>query len=105
MIKINNLLGKKYVLVFDNAAIHKNKLLPKLEKLINILLLPSYSPMLNPIETLFSLIKRKIRKRFYNTIEEVIISLKTIISEVENNIINSLINNLYKNIECIFFKL
>lgn len=99
MIKENCLLGKKYIFVLDNSQIHRNKLHPKMEKLVNFIFLPPYSPMLNPVEILFSYLKRKIRKKFYSTIEEVVSQLKEIIKEIKNEILSSFCDNLHKFIE------
>lgn len=99
MIKENNLLGKKYIFILDNCKIHRSKLLLKVQKIANFIFLPPYSPMLNPIETLFSLLKRKIRKKFYQSIEQVISALKKIISEIKDEIYVSLVEHLYSTLD------
>ena len=66
--KINK--GKKIVMVMDGAAWHKS---PKLEipKNIRIIIQPSYSPELNPIERLWQYIKNHtIKNKIYKTISE-----------------------------------
>ena len=57
-------MNGKVVLLLDNAKIHKTddvKNAMKVSKL-KILFLPPYSPMLNPIELVFNVMK----KAFYN---------------------------------------
>ena len=60
-------LGKtdrKYVVVCDNAAIHKSKLVKAFLEETHILMvtIPPYCPVLNPVEKLILAIKQKVNK-------------------------------------------
>ena len=60
-------INGKVVLVLDHAKIHKTddvKDTMRASKL-KILFLPPYSPMLNPIEFIFNVIKRTFYNRIY----------------------------------------
>jgi hypothetical protein len=61
-------INKKYLFLFDNVSFHNNKTI--LDKIINsgnkYMFLPSYSPDLNPIENVNSIIKGKIHKLILN---------------------------------------
>ena len=50
----------------DNAPTHKSKIIKPLMENINAIYTPQYSPMFNPIEEVFSKLKRDI----YNSICE-----------------------------------
>lgn len=102
MIRKNDLINSDYILICDNARIHKNKLLPKIEKYLNILFLPAYSPQLNPIETLFSVIKTRLRRGFYEDYESLIQNLRLCINSIEDRVLQSLVNKLYKNMNNLF---
>lgn len=64
-LRTDNDLGlKKIVLLMDNAVIHKySEVLENARKLkVTVLFNAEYSPWLNPIEQLFSYIKRHLRQ-------------------------------------------
>ena len=65
----------------DNAPIHKAICLKPLFEKINIFYGPPYSPFLNPIEEIFGVLKKKIRKTIKKGRNELIKS--TIISLFE----------------------
>ncbi len=54
---------QKYLLILDNASIHKGKEIDELAIQYNarLMYLPAYSPDLNPIEKAWSVLKRKVR--------------------------------------------
>ena len=56
------------VVLMDNVVFHKNKELQKelLNKNISCLFIPPYSPRCNPIEEVFSIMKRRFRKFDYS---------------------------------------
>lgn len=102
MKKKNRLLGSNHILICDNARIHKNKLLPNIQKYFHILFLPSYSPQLNLIETLFSVIKARLRRGFYENDDSLIYNLRLCINSIGDRVLNSLVNKLFKNMENLF---
>ena len=55
---------KKYLLILDNASIHKGKEIEELASRYNtrVFYLPAYSPDFNPIEKAWSVLKRKVRQ-------------------------------------------
>ena len=61
-------------LVLDNAKIHSSDLSLAVFEILNInpILLPTRSPDLNPIEDLWRIIKDRIYKTYYNTLDELI---------------------------------
>ena len=61
-------------LVLDNAKIHSSDLSLAVFEILNInpIFLPIRSPDLNPIEDLWRMIKDKIYKTYYNTLDELI---------------------------------
>ena len=61
-------------LVLDNAKIHSSDLSLAVFEILNInpIFLPKRSPDLNPIEDLWRMIKDKIYKTYYNTLDELI---------------------------------
>ena len=63
----------------DNCPVYKSKVIQKFtpEKNLKTLFLPAYSPDLNPIENVWSWIKRKLRKKVFDSMD----SLK---EELEN---------------------
>ncbi|QIO08672.1 IS630 family transposase [Acinetobacter lanii] len=54
---------KSYLLILDNASIHKGRVIDDLAARyqIRIVYLPAYSPDLNPIERAWSVLKSKVR--------------------------------------------
>jgi len=66
--KVNK--GKKIAIVMDGAAWHKSDKL-RIPNSIRIIIQPSYSPELNPIEKLWQYIKsHTIKNRVYETLSE-----------------------------------
>jgi len=70
MIKNNNLIDKKYIVILDNGRSHRNRLLSKAQKYFNLLFLPEYTPFINSIEYYFYFLKKEIRKGFHNNKKE-----------------------------------
>jgi transposase len=67
-----NLL-QNWVLVVDNAQIHKSALVKTvIEKMnLNLIYLPPYSPFLNPCENCFSVIKGKLARQTFHDNNEI----------------------------------
>ena len=61
--KNNHDKTKRYLLILDNASIHKNGDIKKIATDFNcrIIYLPAYSPDLNPIENAWSVLKSKVK--------------------------------------------
>ena len=55
--------AKRYLVILDNASIHKGKVIDDLaaQYQARIVYLPAYSPDLNPIEKAWSVLKSKVR--------------------------------------------
>ena len=80
-------------LVLDNAKIHSSHLSLAVFEILNInpIFLPTRSPDLNPIEDLWRIIKDKIYKTYYNTLNE----LETIFKSNFNKFVGR--KSLYEN--------
>jgi transposase len=58
------------IIVLDNGAFHKAKTL-KLPENIGLIILPPYSPELNPAEKIWAIMKRQYTNKIYKTLDEV----------------------------------
>ena len=89
----------KYVIVLDNLACHKTKLLKDfyLNNDINIVFNSPYMSNFNCIELFFRLIKRKIYQKIYSSINEVVDEITSIIHD--NSINLSLNQNFRETLE------
>ena len=77
--KFNKYLGERnVVIVMDNASSHKSKSL-RIPANIQIEYLPPYSPELNPVERVFQDMKKYLKNKVFNTIEELEDSLCEIV--------------------------
>ncbi len=87
--------GQFWRLVQDNARPHKSRLSMKfLSENVPILLLhPPYSPDLNPIETIWAIMKNALKQISVTSIKE----LKTVVNQVWNSITIETINKLLYN--------
>lgn len=85
----------KYVIVLDNLACHKTKLLKDyfLNNGINIVFNSPYMSNFNCIELFFRLIKRKIYQKLYSSIIEVVDEITSIIHD---NTINLSLNQNFR---------
>ena len=82
--------NEEIILVMDGAGWHKSKDLQVPDN-IEIIILPPYSPELNPVERLWQHIKRyTIRNKIYKNIKE----LKTIVDEFVKNISEETIKSI-----------
>ena len=72
-------LGKRVLIVMDNARFHRKNMLEKIIKGTGhcLLFLPPYSPDLNPIEKLWANMKKKLKDiaHNFNTLEEAVTSV------------------------------
>jgi putative transposase len=74
------------VAISDNARIHKAQIIKEYCSQNNILLvyLPPYSPQLNPIETLWRLLKKKLASRVFKTIQDLYTASENILKSLGN---------------------
>jgi len=68
------------VIILDNGAFHKAKVL-KIPKNIALLFLPPYSPELNPAELVWLYMKRKMTNKIYQTMEDLKADLDKIVKK------------------------
>lgn len=87
MISERNLYNKNFILVMDNCRIHKSRLYNKIKDNLNILFLPKYSPFLNPIEKFFGFLKKTIKKKQFNSLDDLLRELKDTIINTDERII------------------
>ncbi len=95
-------VGDNVVFMQDNAPCHKSKAVVEFLKRENVTTLdwPPQSPDLNPIENLWALIKRKLKKQFSTPktrgelIDQVFAVWEDIDSQLRNNLIKSMSNRL-----------
>jgi transposase len=78
----------KIVIILDNYPVHKAQLAQKACKLLNIqlILLPPYSPKLNPIEQVWRIIKRELSKIYIKDATFLITKFKSNYNEIVGNI-------------------
>jgi putative transposase len=75
-----NLMNQKVILVMDNLFCPKLKdVYPWVKDSINLLFLPKYAPMLNPIEYLFAYLKQRLRKHRYEDLDIMMLELNGIL--------------------------
>ncbi len=74
------------VAISDNARIHKAQIIKEYCSQNKILLvyLPPYSPQLNPIETLWRLLKKKLASRVFKTIQDLYTASENILKSFGN---------------------
>lgn len=91
--KINKNTNNKYTLFMDNATIHKSKVVNQCIKDNNIKVIYNvpYHSEYNPIEYIFSLLRKDLQQKD-NTTESKIIK---IINEFKINITQKTINNIF----------
>lgn len=77
----------KIIIILDNYPVHKAQLAQKACKILNIqlLLLPPYSPKLNPIEQVWRMIKRELSKIYIKDETFLIQKFKSNYNEIVGN--------------------
>jgi transposase len=102
---INKLQEKNYIFIFDNICFHHNK------KMLNLItsnghkymFTPAYSPNNNPVENIFSIIKKKynkidytnknkVQKKIFDVIQEVKVEYKNFISIFKRSLTFNYVN-------------
>lgn len=82
--------GETSTIVMDGAAWHKSKGLV-VPNNIQILLLPPYSPELNPVERLWLYIKNKlIKNKIYSSLEQLYNAVSDFIAQLTTNTVKSI---------------
>ena len=86
-----------YSFLIDNASIHKSKKakLIYMEKKINIIYNAPYQSEFNPIEMVFSLLRKKLNKKIVKNEE----SILDVIRELEKNIKKEELENIFRHCE------
>jgi transposase len=83
------------ILVMDGAGWHKSKFLQVPDN-IEIIILPPYSPELNPTERLWLYIKKNtIYNKVYENIAELKAEIAKFIKNISQNTIRSICGNIY----------
>jgi transposase len=67
-----------HIMIWDRAGFHPKADSPELSESIRLLPLPAYSPELNPVESLWDPVKRRIANDVWETLE----NIEAAISEV-----------------------
>ena len=94
---LNN-LNRNYTYLIDNASIHcnkKTKLFYKTNK-INIVFNAPYQSKFNPIEMVFSLLRKKINKKVVKSELEIRECVDTFIREIDKNVLRNIFNHSTK---------
>lgn len=87
----------KTVFVLDNLRSHHSLFYhKKLNSYFKFLFLPTYQPMMNPIEYLFSYVKRKIRMKFITTEKKLLSVIYQIMKKIDKKKISGFLNGSYK---------
>jgi transposase len=86
-----------YNFLIDNASIHKSKKANNIykEKKINIIYNAPYQSEFNPIEMIFSLLRKKLNKKIVKNEE----SILEVIKELEKNIKKEELENIFRHCE------
>ena len=98
--------ARRECIVMDNASIHKTAVVKSLarDEIIRMLTIPSYSPTLNPVETVIHAFKIKVRKHYYKLLTPSLIA--NITSEIEAEGIGKYVKSQQKEVyKDLLFKL
>ncbi|MDR2204452.1 MAG: IS630 family transposase [Nitrososphaerota archaeon] len=82
-------LGQGDIVVWDNSAVHKSKLvvLALKECGVRVVCLPSCLPDFNPIELLWAYLKAGLRKLKARTVDTLVTAIHSVLSSVSPNLI------------------
>ena len=95
--------GQRFVLILDNAPSHKRVSDVSLEDGQAIKFLPAYSPMLNPIEELFSSVKTEVKRKLVEQKAQLLnVPERLSIKEHRRNILTSLVQAAFSNMRAEF---
>ena len=93
-----NKLNKNYSYLIDNASIHTNKKAKEFYKTnkINIIFNAPYQSKFNPIEMVFSLLRKKLNKRIVKTQKEIEEEIEQFIKEIKEETLKNIFNHSTK---------
>jgi transposase len=93
-----NKLNQNYTYLIDNASIHSNKKTKNFfkEKKIHIIFNAPYQSKFNPIEMVFSLLRKKINKKIVKTEKEIKEVIDLFIIETKKEILTNIFNHSSK---------
>ena len=93
-----NKLNKNYSYLIDNASIHTNKKAKEFYKTnkINIIFNAPYQSKFNPIEMVFSLLRKKLNKRIVKAQKEIEEEIEQFIKEIKEETLKNIFNHSTK---------
>ena len=93
-----NKLNKNYSYLIDNASIHTNKKAKEFYKTnkINIIFNATYQSKFNPIEMVFSLLRKKLNKRIVKAQKEIEEEIEQFIKEIKEETLKNIFNHSTK---------
>ena len=93
-----NKLNQNYTYLIDNASIHSNKKTKIFfkEKKIHIIYNATYQSKFNPIEIVFSLLRKKINKKIVKTEKEIKEVIDLFIIETKKETLTNIFNHSSK---------
>ena len=95
--------GQRFVLILDNAPSHKRAYEIPLKDGQAIKFLPAYSPILNPIEELFSCVKAEVKRKMAEQKAHLLnVPERITIKEHRRNILSALVRNAFDNVKAEF---
>jgi transposase len=91
-------LNSNYTYLIDNASIHKGKKAKELYKnlKLNMVFNAPYQSKFNPIEMVFSLLRKKINKKVVKSDDDIINVVDNFINEIEKETLNNIFNHSMK---------
>lgn len=96
---------KNLLIIWDGASIHKNQqvksFLSRKKGRIHLQTLPAYSPELNPVELLWSQLKRELKNQIYLNMTDLADAILTKVEELKNN--SKLISSFFRKRDVGFF--
>ena len=99
ILKLNRMdKENKNVYFLDNARVHKTKSFNKIKEdnKLNIIYNAPYQSKYNPIEYIFSLLRKQIQKKSNKTYNELINIINTFIKNIEESKLKNIFNHVIK---------
>ena len=96
---------KDLIVIWDGATIHRSQaikdFLVRKKGRLHLVALPGYSPELNPVELLWSQLKRELKNRVFLNLADLTEALKELIEQVRSN--TELLVSFFHKKEVAFF--